>query len=173
VSGATASWRHELQRRALLVYGRIPERWRRRIIHVVAPSFTVGAICVIERPDGHVLLVRQVYRTRWGLPGGLMQRREEPAAAARREVREEVNLEVELLGEPAVVVDPVPRLIDIVFRARPVSLAAIADVRPQSPEIVEARWFGPEALPELQKEAATALVALARSARSPQANPLR
>ena len=143
------------------------------MIHVVAPSFTVGAICVIERPDGQLLLVRQAYRTRWGLPGGLMKRREEPAVAARREVREEVNLEVELLGEPAVVVDPVPRLIDIVYRARPLSLEAIAEMRPCSPEIVEARWFRPEHLPELQKEAATALVALARSARSPQANPLQ
>jgi ADP-ribose pyrophosphatase YjhB (NUDIX family) len=145
---------------------------RRRLVRLGAPTFSVGAICVIERPDGHLLLVQQVYRMKWGLPGGLLGRGEEPADAARREVAEEVNLAVELLGEPAVVVDAEHRQIDIVFRARPQSLASIGDVRPTSPEIREARWFAPGRLPELQKEAAAALVALARSARSPQANPL-
>jgi ADP-ribose pyrophosphatase YjhB (NUDIX family) len=156
------SWRTELQRRALILYGRIPEPVRRVLVRVVAPSFTVGALCAITRPDGQLLLVRQTYRPKWGLPGGLLRRREEPGDGARREVREEVNLDIELLGEPVVVVDPVPRLIDIVFRARPASLAAIAELRPASPEIVEARWFAPDQLPELQHEAAAALAALAR-----------
>jgi len=101
-----------------------------------------------------------------------MKRREDPGDAARREVFEEVNLAIELVGEPAVVVDAVPQRVDVVFRARPVSLAAIAEMRPSSPEIIEARWFGPDQLPELQHETADALVALARSAHSPQANRL-
>jgi 8-oxo-dGTP pyrophosphatase MutT (NUDIX family) len=159
---SAVSWRTELHRRALIVYGRIPEPVRRVLVRVVAPSFTVGALCAITRPDGQLLLVREIYRPKWGLPGGLLQRREEPAAAARREVMEEVNLEIELLGDPTAVVDPVPRLIDMVFRARPASLAAIAELRPTSPEIVEARWFDPDRLPELQHEAAAALAALAR-----------
>jgi hypothetical protein len=43
-------------------------------------------------------------------------------------------------------------------------------VRAASPEVREVRWFPVEALPELQHEAVSALVALARS-RVPQ-NPL-
>lgn len=138
----------------------------------LSPSFTVGSICVIERPDGHILLIRHAYRQRWGIPGGLLQRREDPADGARREVLEEVGLPIELEGEPAVVVDAVPQRVDLVFRAKPVSLEALGHMRPCSPEIVEARWFSPDALPELQHETAHALVALARSAHSPQAPPL-
>ena len=36
-------------------------------------------------------------------------------------------------------------------------------VEPRSPEVSDVRWFPAEALPELQPEAVSALVALARS----------
>lgn len=140
---------------------------------MLAPSFTVGAICVIERDDGAVLLVRQIYRHGWGLPGGLMQRREGVDACARREVLEEVGLRVELLGEPGVVVDPGPRRIDIVYRARPAAGVDAATATPSSPEIAEVRWFPTDELPDLQHETVSALVALARQERGSDAAPLR
>jgi hypothetical protein len=62
-----------------------------------------------------------------------------------------------------VVVDPGPQRIDLIFRARPITLSEVGEARPNSPEIVEVAWFAPDALPELQPEAATAFVALARS----------
>ncbi len=46
------------------------------------------------------------------------------------------------------------------------------DLRIGSAEIVEARWFGPNDLPELQFETASALVALARAARAQSQRPL-
>lgn len=131
---------------------------------MAAPSFTVGAACVIERGDGSILLVRLSYRRNWGLPGGLIQRREDVAACARREVLEEVGLDVEMVGAPAVVVDSRPQRVDIVFRARPATGADPAAARPTSPEIVEARWFPASDLPDLQHEAVAALGALAASA---------
>ena len=54
------------------------------VVRRVAPSFTVGAMCIIERADGRVLLIRHLYRKRWGVPGGLLERRETPADAAPR-----------------------------------------------------------------------------------------
>ena len=156
---------------ALAVFRRLPVRARRRVVRTLAPGFTVGAICLIERPDGALLLVRQSYRHRWGVPGGLLKRGERPEDAARREVREEVGLDIELVGEPAVVVDPIPRRIDIVFRARPAA-GVVQEPTPCSPEITEVRWFGSQDLPELQIETSAALVALARSAHNPQAVPL-
>lgn len=158
-----------LHRALLRVYRSLPTLPRRWIVRTLAPSFTVGAICFIERPDGALLFVRTAYRERWGVPGGLLKRGEDPAAAARREVLEEVGLAIELIGEPTLVVDPIPQRVDIVYRARPLAHADLGEMRPGSPEIVEARWFPPDELPELQFEAANALVALARSARSPQA----
>jgi 8-oxo-dGTP diphosphatase len=63
-----------VQRVLLLVWRRVPRLVRRWIVRLAAPSFTVGAACVIERDDGALLLVRLVYRDGWGLPGGLIKR---------------------------------------------------------------------------------------------------
>ena len=147
----------------LKLFRRLPRRARLAVVHSLSPSFTVGAICVVERADGAVLLVRHSYRNRWGFPGGLLERGEEAHDGARREAREEVGLDIEIAGEPSVVVDPGPRRVDVVFRARPADGADPDDVRPCSPEIEEVRWVPPDALPELQHEASGALVALARA----------
>ena len=161
-----------LHRFVLQIYRRLPRRGRRWIVRSIAPSFTVGAMCIIERADGDVLLVRHSYRDRWGVPGGLLKRREDPAEGARREVREEVGLDIELLGEPAVVVDAHPQRVDLVFRARPAAGADLDAIRPGSVEITETAWFPRNELPALQFETTTALMALARSANSPQADPI-
>lgn len=161
-----------VHRLLLQIYRRLPRHGRRWVVRTLAPSYTVGAMCVIERPDGALLFVRTAYRTRWGVPGGLLKRGESPAAAVRREVLEEVGLAIEVVGEPTVVVDPPPQRIDIVYRARLAGEDADGEIRVSTPEIVEARWFRPDELPELQFETAGALVALARSAAAPQAVPL-
>jgi ADP-ribose pyrophosphatase YjhB (NUDIX family) len=144
----------------LKIFKRLPRRWRLLIVHTLAPSFTVGAICIIERDDGRVLLVRHSYRDRWGFPGGLLARGETPAAGAVREAREECDIDIEVVGEPAVVVDPDPRRVDVVFRCR---TSEPDRIRPMPPEVTDAAWFAPDALPELQHEASGALVALARA----------
>jgi len=160
---------HHLSLRA---FRKLPVLIRRWIVRTIAPSYTVGAICFIERANGDLLLVRHAYRSRWGIPGGLLQRGEDPADAARREVLEEVGLAVELLGEPAVVVDAEPQRIDLIFRARPAADADLGAITPGSPEIIEVRWFPRDHLPELQFEAADALVALARTSTGPGRVPL-
>jgi len=131
-------------------------------VRTISPSFTVGAMCFIERDDGALLLVRQVYRNHWGVPGGLLERGEDSADAARREVFEEVELAVELVGEPTVVVDPEPQRVDVVYRARPVEGVDPATAKPGSPEILEVRWCLRHELPELQFETAEALAVLDR-----------
>jgi len=158
-------------RRGLLrIYRRLPTLGRRWVVRTIAPSFTVGAMAIIERADGHRLFVRHIYRQHWGVPGGLLERGETPEVAVAREVFEEVGLRIQLLGEPAVVVDADPQRVDIVFRARPID--EDDPVGPKSPEIDEVRWFPADQTPELQFETAGALVALARSSRAPQAPPL-
>jgi ADP-ribose pyrophosphatase YjhB (NUDIX family) len=147
---------------ALHVFRRLPTGARRRVVRSIAPGYTVGAMCRIERTDGHVLLVQLSYRNRWGVPGGLLKRGEDPVTAARREVLEEVSLEVDLVGDPAVQVDAEARRVDIVFVARLAPGQDPDQVRPTSPEIEAARWFAPDALPPLQPETSGAFALLDR-----------
>jgi len=147
---------------SLQMYQRMPTKARRQVVRTIAPSYTVGAMCFIERDGGDLLLVRLAYRKHWGVPGGLVQRGEDSADAARREVFEEVGLAIDLIGEPAVVVEPEPQRVDVIYKARPVPGIDPGIASPQSPEIVEVRWFARDSLPELQHETVTALLTLER-----------
>ncbi len=60
----------------------------------------VGAGGLIHK-DGAILLIKRKFepnKGRWSLPGGLVEVGEDPAEAARREVREELGVEVEMEG---------------------------------------------------------------------------
>lgn len=161
-----------LHRLALRLFGVLPVRARRRIVRTISPSYTVGSMCFVERHDGALLLVRLAYRDRWGVPGGLLKKGEDTRAAAEREAREEIGVEVDVVGEPAVVVDPGPQRVDIIYRCRVRDGFDPEDVSPSSPEILEVRWFAPDELPELQFETAGALLALARNDVAPHARRL-
>ncbi len=144
------------------LYRRLPRAVRVFIVRRATPSFWVGAMCLVERADGALLLVRQSYRRGWTLPGGLLKRNEAPAEAAVRETREEIGLDIEVDNHPRVVVDADQRRVDVVFPAR---LAAGADGQeptPLSPEILDVRWFPADRLPLLQKETKQALAELGR-----------
>ena len=155
--------RATLHRQLLRIFGKLPHRVRRIIVRFGTPNFTVGAIGLIERSDGKLLLVRQSYRGRWGAPGGLLKRGENALDGVRREVREEVGIDVEVMGEPTVVVAPEPQRVDVVFRARLADGAA--EPQPRSNEILECRWFALDELPELQHELTTALMGALRATR--------
>ena len=59
---------------------------------VATPRVAAGALFVDDR--GRVLLVHPTYKDdTWEIPGGCVERGESPAAACRREVREELGLD--------------------------------------------------------------------------------
>jgi 8-oxo-dGTP pyrophosphatase MutT (NUDIX family) len=142
---------------AIAVYRRTPAWLRRALIRLVSPTYAVGALVIVRRPNGQVLLVRQSYRPDWFLPGGLVQRGETPLAAAARELREEVGL------APSQVAGPLATFVDAPIRTVTVFCeAALDDVAagaaaPASREILEARWFSPDALPAINEELERAL----------------
>ena len=76
--------------------------WLLRLYWFVLRPRVRGVKCLLT--DGErILLVRHTYGDRnWDLPGGTMRRRELPVDAARREISEELGLEIthwEALGE--------------------------------------------------------------------------
>ena len=157
-----------LERRAQTLffagYKRMPRAVRLFLIRRATPSFHVGAICVVERADGHLLLVRQSYRRDgWGFPGGLLRRGEEPADAARRELGEELGIDVDVNLPPLVVVDARARRVDVIFTGRLTDDSAEPERSAHSPEIADARWFPADGLPRLLPEATDAMIQLGRT----------
>lgn len=120
---------------ALVAFRVTPGPLKRAAVRTVAPTYRVGAVCLLEH-DGEFLVLWQPHRRGWTLPGGLLGRGETPEEAVRREVREEVGLDVDP-GDPVTVrFDPLERGIDVVFRVR-------LDRRPEldlSTEARKARW---------------------------------
>jgi ADP-ribose pyrophosphatase YjhB (NUDIX family) len=105
-----------------------------------------GCAVVITNLSGDVLLLRHSYGPEvWSLPGGGIGAGEDPEAAARREVMEELNVELgrlELLGQSEETVSGSPHtafLFTSVATSNPV---------PDGREVVEARFFPSHSLPE-------------------------
>jgi 8-oxo-dGTP diphosphatase len=129
-----------LHRRSLRLLRRVPTRLLERVVRLRSPSYTLGTACRVEHDD-RVLLVRTAYRRNWSLPGGLLDRRETPAEGLRREMREEVGIDIELCGEPVVIVDLGSQLVEFFYRGRLASGVRPEDVAVGSAEIEEVGWF--------------------------------
>lgn len=56
----------------------------------------MGAGVLLTDSRGRVLLVEPIYKPNWEVPGGAVEADESPHAAARRELREELGLSVEV-----------------------------------------------------------------------------
>lgn len=111
------------------------------------PSRPLVGVGVVVWHDDRVLLIQRgkpPRRGQWSLPGGAQQLGETVAEAARREIREEAGLEIEL-GEVVATVDMIERdpsgrvryhytLIDYVALAAGPLLRAGSDA-------ADARWF--------------------------------
>lgn len=97
--------------------------------------------------DGdHVLLVRHTYGPReWDLPGGGIKRGEGPATAARREMREELGVDIGDLRDAGQVVATLNRARAIVY-CFAAELQA-PQIELERGEIAAAGWFPADDLP--------------------------
>ncbi len=109
-----------------------------------------GNALVIQ--EGKVLLVRrgiEPLKGWWDIPGGFLESREHPEDGARREVREETGLEVELQGLLAIFMAGNPygplddSTMNLYYLARPVG----GELRTGS-DAAGAEWFSPDDIPE-------------------------
>lgn len=128
-----ALWRHT------------PRSVRRWGVRLVEPRFTVTAGAVITDDGGRVLLLNHVFRqgSGWGIPGGFIEKGEQPEAAIRRELREEIGLELERAEIAFVRTLKRPSQVEIIFRGR-----ARGTTESQSVEIKSAEWFALDKLPK-------------------------
>lgn len=126
----------------------LPTPLRRLLVRLGTPSYTVGAVVVLRRDDGRVLMVDQRHSGGWALPGGHLRRGEDPVDGLLREVREEVGLRLERgqLPAPTALVDASARRVDLVF---------VLDADDQQPrradedEVLRLGWFPLDDLPDV------------------------
>ena len=59
------------------------------------PTMFGAAGALFTNPGGRILLVKPNYRDHWSLPGGILEHGEPPHVGCRREVKEELGLDID------------------------------------------------------------------------------
>ncbi|HTP02051.1 MAG TPA: NUDIX domain-containing protein [Anaerolineales bacterium] len=117
------------------------------------------AAAVLLEQDGRVLLVRRVnepFRGKWTLPAGFVDAGEDPARAAERECEEETGLVVRATAVLDIIAGKEhPRGSDFVIVYRGEIISGILN---PADDADEAKWFGPDELPELAFRATEAIL---------------
>ena len=121
---------------------------RRLSMRFTHTRFTVTAGAVIFNDQKQVLLLKHRFRagSGWGLPGGFLERGEQPIDALRRELREEIGLELEDVEVFAARGFKKPKQVEVLFRAR--GNTSEGNVKPLTMEVERAEWFSIDSIPE-------------------------
>lgn len=109
----------------------------------------IGAASIILNHEEKILLVRHSYgRCNWDLPGGKSEDKESAEETAKREVHEEIGLNVMIERLAGVYYDPEYDMHHFVFIAKH---EENAKPTPSSPEILECGYFSIDDLPKPMK----------------------
>lgn len=129
---------------AAALWRSLPASIRRLAVRFREPTFTLTAGIVVTDAGDRVLMARHVFRpgSGWGIPGGFVETGEQPEDAARRELREELDLDVSDLRLAFVRTRAHVRQVEVIFSARTASEPVAA-----GHEIAEFGWFSPSELP--------------------------
>lgn len=122
------------------------------------PRAFAGTAVLATDPDGRVLIVKPTYRDGWQFPGGIIDRDEDPATCAQRELWGETGLDVPELTLLAVTWSlPGPRLphpaVNFLFDAGTFPEHTV--IRLQAEELEAHWWLPPEDAAQLLLPTAT------------------
>jgi len=133
-----------LQKLIAKMWRALPPRVRRWSMRATQTRFTVTAGALIFNDEGQVLLLKHRFRagSGWGIPGGFLELGEQPDEALRRELREEIGLELQHVEIFTSRSFKRPRQVEILFRCR-----ASGEVKSKTIEVEQAAWFSTHSLP--------------------------
>jgi 8-oxo-dGTP pyrophosphatase MutT (NUDIX family) len=118
----------------------------RRVWWRVARPRVSGCRVLAFDGEGRVLLVRHSYGSgNWMAPGGGLKRGEDPLPAAARELAEECGCRLEDAWRVALVEEPLNGATNAVHV---IAGRAVGEAVPDGREVIDARFFAPEALPQ-------------------------
>lgn len=125
-----------------VIWKRMPRGMRARVARSIQVKFTVSAAAVVTNDKGQVLLLNHILRpdSGWGIPGGFVDRGEQPEATLRREIREETGLELKDVRPYRT--RTLGRHIEVIFTAR-----GVGEPQVMSREISELAWFDVDKMP--------------------------
>lgn len=126
------------------LWRRVPKPLKRWTVRLSHPRFGVTAGAVVSDSQGRVLLLKHRFRpgSGWGLPGGFIEEGEQPDEALRRELREEIGLEVDRPKLYTVRAFKQPKQVEIIFCCQ-----AQGDLEQLNFEIKQVGWFKLDELP--------------------------
>ena len=123
------------------LYERDPQAWNAYLAEGNAKQARkrVSADVILRDVHGRILLVDPTYKPDWDLPGGMAEANEPPADALRRELREELGLDIQI-GD-LLCVDwvsphgPWDDLLNFIFDGGALNDSSIDDLRPIDHEL--------------------------------------
>jgi len=110
-----------------------------------------GVICgaIVVDDSGRIALVKEAKqwaRGKWMIPGGKLEQGESIEDATRREVKEEANLDVKLLGLIGIYRYTRDNWVQFAFLAKPIG----GKLKHRKGELLDARWFTEKEFLELK-----------------------
>ena len=125
------------------IWDMLPAGVQLRAVRAFQAKFTASAAAMVFNAEGEVLLLKHAMRpySAWGLPGGFIDRGEQPETAIKRELLEEAGIELESLEMYRV--RTIRTHIEILYTATCRGEAVVS-----SGEIVDLGWFSAENFPD-------------------------
>jgi ADP-ribose pyrophosphatase YjhB (NUDIX family) len=124
------------------IWKKLPRKTRSWAARSIQPKFTVSAGAIVTNDEGKVLLLEHVLRpsSGWGVPGGFIEHSEQAEAAVRRELMEEVG--VELADVTLYKIRTFGKHVEVMFLAKGIGEGSV-----RSREIIGHGWFAVEEMP--------------------------
>lgn len=124
-------------------YKVLPNRARFFISYNLSHKFVVGIIAFVIK-DNEILLIKNSYQSKWGLPGGWLKQGEQISECIERELEEELGLKVKM-----------EKIFEVKsMKSKPVLDIAVVcktqktELIPDNKEVEEAQFFNMNSLPQ-------------------------